>query len=105
MKKVLPILVFFLLLYSISFSQEWHSVTDTLKLPVSINNGMVSDGFFNRFDTVECNYVLKGSHTIYKGYKFVFVMQGFYTDTSITLYVFFDEKKHRIVDVQRFYFN
>jgi hypothetical protein len=105
MKKVLTILTLLLVLSLKSFSQQWHAVTDTLSLPRSQAHGAVAVSYMNRFDTVFCYYKVSGNNNIYKGYKYVFIMQGFYTDTPNTINVFFDDRKRRVANVERFYFN
>ena len=98
--------VILLLLASLKvFSQDWHGATDTLKLPASQGHGQLATGFNNKFDTVSCTYKLIGNSMTQKGYKYVFIFEGFYVDMPNTVNVFFDDKLRRIEKVERFYFN
>jgi hypothetical protein len=101
----LPLVISLLLASITGFSQEWHNATDTLKPPNSQGHGQVSTGFNNKFDTVSCTYKLEGSPNLQKGYKCVFVFEGFFIDMPNTLNVFFDDKLQRINKVEKFYFN
>jgi len=62
-------------------------------------------GYNNRFDTVKCVYKLIGSDVLLRGYKYVFILEGFYIDTPNTVNVFFDDRKRRINQVEKYYFN
>ena len=106
MLKTLIILAFpFFSSSAFSQNKQWHFSTDTLKLPTGIGNSQVSVGFYNRFDTVECRYKLIGDPAVQKGFKYVFILEGFYIDTPNTVNIFFDERKQRISSVEKFYFN
>jgi hypothetical protein len=50
-------------------------------------------------------YKIEGSDITRQGYKYVFILEGFYIDTQNTVNVFFDERRQRINNVQKFYFN
>jgi hypothetical protein len=99
------IVIIFMLGCTKVFSQNWHSATDTLKLPTNQGHGQVAMGFQNKFDTVACVYKLIGSDVIRKGYKYVFILDGFYIDTINTMNVFFDYRKQRINGVEKFHFD
>jgi hypothetical protein len=94
-----------LLACKISFSQNWHSANDTLKEPRNPSGYYVSVAYFNRYDTVPCSYTVTGSNQVRKGFKFVYVLSGYYTDNAQTLHAFFDDRMIRVYNVDRFLFN
>lgn len=97
----------FLLLLSAQHacSQRWHAALDTLRAPQSPFHTRVSMSYTNRYDTVRCIYKVIGSAVSLKGYKYVFILDGFYIDTPNTFNVFFDDRKQRIDKVESYCFN
>lgn len=85
-------------------SQEWHKATEKLKYP-KISGFYSTIGYFNRYDMIHITYFLKDDTTKYTGYKFVYVDRGFYTDNSKTRRIFFNGKKERIKNVEKYFFN
>ena len=101
----LPLVILLMLASFTVFSQEWHNATDTIKPPSNQGHGQVATGFINKYDTVPCTYNLESNPTLQKGYKFVFIYEGFFIDLPNTVNVFFDDKLRRIDKVDKFYFN
>ena len=86
-------------------SQLWHAALDTLRAPQSPFHTQVSMSYTNKYDTVRCLYKMAGSGVSLKGYKYVFILDGFYIDTPNTINIFFDDRKQRINTVDSYCFN
>jgi len=99
------ILPFFLLcIGKNALSQTWHAAGDTLKEPRNPSGYYVTIAYHNGYDTVPCTYVAAGSNEQHKGYRFVYLHNGYFTDAGETWQVFYDDKMHRIYNVERYYF-
>jgi len=105
MKRTLIIFVLSLLSYTKTYSQQWHSHTDTLKSPLNNSHYQIAVGFFNRLDTVECRYKLLGENSTLNGFKLVYVFEGYFIDTQNTIDVFFNDKKQRVYSVMEYALN
>lgn len=107
MKKLLFIsaLLFISIPKIYSQTSTWHLATDVLKYPESNGYMEVSTAYVNGYDTVICQYKLKGSDTVFIGYKNIYRKNGFYIDDNNTLDVFFDQRKRRIGNVQSYVMN
>lgn len=88
-----------------AFSQEWYSANRKLKPPKETDDYYATIGYFDRYDTVPCIYIRRGSTELHKGFKLIHVHNGDYTDNRHTFRVFFDNQMHRIYNVDRFCFN
>jgi|GEM_PF-2401427 len=101
------IVIFLLLVCSLfacstAFSQNWHSASDTLKGPQNNTGYYVTVAYFNRYDTVPCTYTIAGSKQHRKGFKVVYVLDGYYTDKPETMRVFYDRRMNRIDNVDSY---
>jgi hypothetical protein len=87
-----------------SVAQTWYKTKDSLRLPASLGNIYTASGDLIKYDTVPVTYALTGSKELRKGFKMVHISKGYYVDDSSTVRVFFDDRLHKINDVERFYF-
>jgi len=91
-----------LLAYKSVFSQEWHSANKKLKPPKNSSGYNITVIFFDKYDTVPCIYVTADGRE-QKGYKSIFLRNGYYTDDANTFRVFFDDRMIRVYNVERYY--
>jgi hypothetical protein len=103
MKYILSLLVLFVC--TSAFSQQWHPANKKLKSPKRTGGYYVTVGYSSWYDTIPCTYIIKRSAVTQKGFKVVYVHNGHYTDNARTFRVFYDERRNRIRNVERFYFN
>lgn len=85
-------------------AQEWHSAGERLSEPKSPSHFYVSASYLAQYDSVPCMYMNFSSGRLRKGFKVVYVHNGYFTDDSRTYRVFLDERFRRIYDVRRYYF-
>lgn len=76
----------------------WHNANDTLKGPWK-GGYRVSTKFFNRYDTIHCDYIGHNIGGIQHGYKRAYIEDGFYVDDKTTVGIFFDANMCRIDNV------
>lgn len=86
-----------------AFSQEWHSANKKLKPPKNSSGYSITVIFFDKYDTVPCTYVTTDGRQ-QKGYKYIFLCNGYYTDNANTYRVFFDDRMNKVYNVERYYF-
>jgi len=86
-----------------AYSQEWHSAKKKLKQPRKSGYN-ITVIFYDKYDTVPCVYVTNDGKQEQKGYKYIYLRGGFYTDNASTVQVFFDERMKRVYNVKRYYF-
>lgn len=105
MKKIIFASAFLIFITNCVTAQAhgWHLATDTLKYPASLSSIEVSVGWINDYDTVVCYYQLLGDREIFVGYKRVYKMKGFYIDDLTTIGMFFDARKRRVNNVEKYY--
>jgi len=98
------IAVFFLLVCKTALSQQWHPANKKL-VPLPKTNGYYTTiGHFSKYDSVSCTYVTSRSSQLHRGFKFVVVNNGRYSDDAHTFRVFYDEHFKKVHHVERFYF-
>ncbi|HLX67090.1 MAG TPA: hypothetical protein VKR41_08845 [Puia sp.] len=86
-------------------AQEWHPANKWLKEPESPSGFYTSASYFTRYDTVPCVYESLASDQVQKGYKVVFVKDGYYTDNSRTFGLFLNDRFQRIYHIRRYSFS
>lgn len=101
----LLLLFFFLHSAAIVTAQSWHSARERLSQPKSPSGFYATVSFLSRYDSVPCTYVSVSSKQPQKGYKVVYVQNGYYTDNSQTFGVFLDEQFRKVQGVRRYYFH
>jgi len=104
MRLVATLLLLFFL-HLAAAAQTWHSASKWLNEPKSPSGIYATVSLFSRYDSVPCTYVSASSKLLQKGYKVVYVKNGYYTDDPATFGVFLDENWRRIRHVSRYYFN
>ncbi|HEY4208930.1 MAG TPA: hypothetical protein VGM31_19030 [Puia sp.] len=99
--------IFLLILFTgkNALSQDWHGAKERLVPPLEKHGYHMCVTYIDRHDTIPCIYIVKGSSRRLKGYKFVYVQNGYYIDDNLTYQALYDEQLHRIKNVRKYYFN
>ena len=82
----------------------WHSADKWLAEPTNRGQYHASVNYLICYDTVPCMYVSSSGRRRHKGFKVVYIKDGYYTDDVSTFGVFLDKRSQRIEDVRRYYF-
>jgi hypothetical protein len=79
---------------------QWHSTKERLTEPSSLYQASIR--YFDRYDTVPCLYTLSDTTHPKKGYKKVFVKNGYYTDNGLTEGILFNSRMKRIYNATKY---